>query len=80
MAYAALLCVRSQNWAHSRHPCSAGRKDYGAALQMFLHALTVPSHVVNAITLEAYKKWILISLIHSGGQLIAAGQHVSCLG
>eukprot|EP00891_Asterochloris_glomerata_P000013 jgi/Astpho2/13/e_gw1.00001.28.1_t len=45
-----------------------GRKDYGAALQIFLHALTVPSHVVNAITLEAYKKWILVSLINSGSQ------------
>ena len=46
---------------------------------MFLHALTVPSHVVNAITLEAYKKWILVSLIHSGGQRIAAGLPVPCM-
>ncbi len=47
---------------------------------MFLHALTVPSHVVNAITLEAYKKWILVSLINSGGLLKAVGPRIPALG
>ena len=45
----------------------AGRKQYPDALRMLLHALTAPTFVVNAITMAAHKKHVLVSLIHAGG-------------
>lgn len=33
---------------------------------MFLYTLTAPTMVVNAITMAAYKKYVLVSLIHAG--------------
>jgi COP9 signalosome complex subunit 3 len=44
----------------------AGRKQYGSALERLLAVLTAPSMVVNAITLTAYKKYVLVSLIQHG--------------
>lgn len=46
--------------------CFAGRKQYPEALQLLLQALTAPTMVVNAITVAAFKKYTLVSLIHSG--------------
>jgi hypothetical protein len=46
--------------------CGAGRRRYAAALEQFLQALTAPSMVVNAITVAAYKKYVLVSLLHAG--------------
>uniref|UniRef100_A0A0D3B137 COP9 signalosome complex subunit 3 N-terminal helical repeats domain-containing protein n=1 Tax=Brassica oleracea var. oleracea TaxID=109376 RepID=A0A0D3B137_BRAOL len=36
------------------------------ALELLYNVVTAPMHVVNAIALEAYKKYILVTLIHSG--------------
>lgn len=33
---------------------------------MFLFALTSPTMVVNAITMAAFRKHVLVSLIHTG--------------
>lgn len=44
----------------------AGRRRYPEALHMFLQGLTAPTFVVNAITIATYKKYALVSLIHSG--------------
>ncbi|CAL8463099.1 g2633 [Coccomyxa elongata] len=43
-----------------------GLRDYSKALNMFLYTLTAPTMVVNAITMAAYKKFVLVSLIHAG--------------
>ncbi|GAX80393.1 hypothetical protein CEUSTIGMA_g7832.t1 [Chlamydomonas eustigma] len=45
---------------------AAGSKMYSRALELLMQALTAPAVVANAIVLAAYKKLILISLIHSG--------------
>ena len=50
---------------HGR-PLLTGRKQYGPALERLLAVLTAPSMVVNAITLTAYKKYVLVSLIQHG--------------
>ena len=44
----------------------AGLKDHVKALAMFLFALTAPTMVVNAITMAAFRKHVLVSLIHTG--------------
>lgn len=44
----------------------AGRKTYADALRLLLHALTAPTFVVNAITLAAHAKYVLVCLIHTG--------------
>ncbi len=36
---------------------------------MFLFALTAPTMVVNAITMAAFRKHVLVSLIHTGTTL-----------
>ena len=41
----------------------AGRRHYKAALGRLQAVLTAPTMVVNAITLAAYKKWLLLGLI-----------------
>ena len=45
--------------------CS-GRKKYLDAQKLLLHALTCPSFVANAISVAAYKKFLLLSLILQG--------------
>lgn len=35
-------------------------------MQLLLHALTCPTQVVNAITVAAYKKFLLLSLLTQG--------------
>ena len=35
-------------------------------MHMFLQGLTAPTYVVNAITIATYKKYALVSLIHTG--------------
>jgi COP9 signalosome complex subunit 3 len=44
----------------------AARRKYAAALELFLLALAAPTYVVNAIAVAAYKKYVLVSLIHYG--------------
>ena len=44
----------------------AGRKQYKEATRLLLHALTCPTTVVNAITMAAYKKFLLLSLLTEG--------------
>ncbi len=46
---------------------AVGVKNYSKALNMFLYTLTAPTMVVNAITMAAYKRYVLVSLIHAGG-------------
>ncbi|WZZ38321.1 hypothetical protein YC2023_034580 [Brassica napus] len=43
-----------------------GLKRFQKALELLYNVVTAPMHVVNAIALEAYKKYILVTLIHSG--------------
>ncbi|GBG42279.1 hypothetical protein CBR_g75710, partial [Chara braunii] len=43
-----------------------GLKRFNKALQLFHHAITAPSTVLNAITIAAYKKFVLVSLIVNG--------------
>ncbi|CAI5990672.1 unnamed protein product [Closterium sp. NIES-65] len=40
-----------------------GLKQYQKALDLFMHAITSPAQVVNAITVSAYKRHVLVSLI-----------------
>jgi hypothetical protein len=48
-------------------PCSsAGRKQLSRALELFLQGLTAPTMVCSAITAATYKKYSLVSLIHTG--------------
>ena len=47
---------------------NAARRQYSRALDLLLQALTAPTMVVNAITMAAYKKYVLVSLIHKGSQ------------
>jgi len=44
----------------------AGLKRYGVAVNFFTLCVTAPTHVLNAIMLEAYKKCLLCSLVASG--------------
>ena len=39
---------------------------YADALELFLYGLTAPTMVLNAITMCSYKKYILVSLLHTG--------------
>ncbi|KAG6548598.1 hypothetical protein Mapa_010087 [Marchantia paleacea] len=43
-----------------------GLKRFGKALEFFQHAITAPATVLNAITIAAYKKFVLVCLIHNG--------------
>ncbi|AED92006.1 Proteasome component (PCI) domain protein [Arabidopsis thaliana] len=43
-----------------------GLKRFQKALELLYNVVTAPMHQVNAIALEAYKKYILVSLIHNG--------------
>ena len=44
----------------------AGVRRYADALELFLYGLTAPTMVLNAITMCSYKKYILVSLVHTG--------------
>ncbi|VVB14438.1 unnamed protein product [Arabis nemorensis] len=43
-----------------------GLKKFQKASELLFNAVTAPMHLVNAIALEAYKKYILVSLILNG--------------
>ncbi|KAF3537886.1 hypothetical protein F2Q69_00018799, partial [Brassica cretica] len=43
-----------------------GQKKFQKALELLYNVVTAPMHSVNAIALEAYKKYVLVTLIHSG--------------
>ncbi|KAF8060061.1 CSN3 [Scenedesmus sp. PABB004] len=45
---------------------AAGRKQLARALELFLQGLTAPTYVCSAITAATYRKYVLVSLIHSG--------------
>lgn len=47
-------------------PALPGRKQHGRAMELFLLGLTAPTHVLNAITAATYKKYVLVSIIHTG--------------
>lgn len=42
-----------------------GMKSWPKALEMFQHAITAPAMALNAITVASYKKFVVVSLIHS---------------
>jgi COP9 signalosome complex subunit 3 len=43
-----------------------GVKDFGKAVELFKHGFTAPAAVLSAIMVECYKKYTLVSLLHSG--------------
>ncbi|KAL9236545.1 hypothetical protein vseg_011199 [Gypsophila vaccaria] len=43
-----------------------GLKDFAKALELLLNVVTAPMSTLSAIAVEAYKKYILVSLIHNG--------------
>ena len=59
---------------------AAGLKNYSKALNRFLYTLTAPTMVVNAITMAAYKRYVLVSLIHAGEPSLAnCRRHIALL-
>jgi hypothetical protein len=53
-------------WTFDRGMICIGLKRFQKALELLYNVVTAPMHQVNAIALEAYKKYILVSLIHNG--------------
>lgn len=43
-----------------------GLKRFNKALEFFQHAITAPATTLTAVTVEAYKKFVLVSLIQTG--------------
>jgi COP9 signalosome complex subunit 3 len=43
-----------------------GSKRFARSLELLLQAMTAPAVVANAIVIAAYKKLVLVSLIHTG--------------
>lgn len=43
------------------------RRKYAPALELFLLAITAPTHILSAIAVAAWKKFVVVSLIHDGG-------------
>ena len=43
-----------------------GKRRYRRALDLLLTAITVPTYVVNAITIACIKKYVLVALLHMG--------------
>ncbi|PHT61245.1 COP9 signalosome complex subunit 3 [Capsicum annuum] len=43
-----------------------GQKHFGKALELLHNVVTAPMSTLNAIAVEAYKKYVLVSLIHLG--------------
>jgi hypothetical protein len=52
----------------------AGRKQLSRALELFLQGLTAPTYVCSAITAATYKKYAVVSLIHTGEEDSESGQ------
>jgi COP9 signalosome complex subunit 3 len=46
--------------------CYAALKKWEKAIQFFETVITAPAQIASAIMIEAYKKYILVSLIHKG--------------
>eukprot|EP01126_Amoeba_proteus_P026396 TRINITY_DN2613_c0_g2_i1.p1 TRINITY_DN2613_c0_g2~~TRINITY_DN2613_c0_g2_i1.p1 ORF type:complete len:302 (+),score=49.76 TRINITY_DN2613_c0_g2_i1:89-994(+) len=46
--------------------CYISQKQYSKALQYFENVISAPAYAVSAIMVEAYKKYLLVSLIHLG--------------
>lgn len=46
--------------------CYVGMKKYNKALEFFEAVISAPAVVISAIMVEAYKKYVLISLCHKG--------------
>ncbi len=47
-------------------PPPPGRKQYARALELLLQAVTAPALAGNAIVVAAYKKYVLVCLLHLG--------------
>lgn len=45
---------------------TTARRKYAAALELFLLAITAPTYVASAIAVAAWKKYVVVSLIHNG--------------
>ncbi|GLC41581.1 hypothetical protein PLESTB_000699900 [Pleodorina starrii] len=56
-----------------------GRKQYPRALELLLQAVTAPAVAGNAIVAAAYKKYVLVCLIHAGGLLHLPKYTSSCV-
>lgn len=54
-------------------PCP-GRKEWPRALELLMLALTAPCLVNNAIILDCYKLYVLVSLIHGGEMTVFLSQ------
>ncbi|GFY87337.1 proteasome component (PCI) domain protein [Actinidia rufa] len=64
-------------WHLDRGMICIGQKRYRKALELLHNVVTAPMSTINAIAVEAYKKYILISLIHLGQPYI---ELVTCYG
>uniref|UniRef100_A0A0D3AIZ2 COP9 signalosome complex subunit 3 n=1 Tax=Brassica oleracea var. oleracea TaxID=109376 RepID=A0A0D3AIZ2_BRAOL len=53
-------------FTYDRGMICIGQKKFQKALELLYNVVTAPMHSVNAIALEAYKKYVLVTLIHSG--------------
>ncbi|KAI4350543.1 hypothetical protein L6164_004990 [Bauhinia variegata] len=54
-----------------------GQKRYEKALELLHNVVTAPMPTINAIAVEAYKKYILVSLIHHGQFSISLPKYAS---
>ncbi|CAI9763144.1 unnamed protein product [Fraxinus pennsylvanica] len=54
-----------------------GQKKFSKALELLHNVVTAPMSVLNAIAIEAYKKYILVSLIHLGQFSISFPKYTS---
>lgn len=59
-------CLSVADVLHLLDVHAAGLKQLPRALELFLQGLTAPTFVWSSITAAAYKKYLLISLIHNG--------------
>ncbi|XP_022895068.1 COP9 signalosome complex subunit 3 [Olea europaea var. sylvestris] len=61
--YGAMICI--------------GQKKFSKALELLHNVVTAPMSILNAIVVEAYKKYILVSLIHVGQFSISFPKYTS---
>ncbi|KAL2505340.1 COP9 signalosome complex subunit 3 [Abeliophyllum distichum] len=54
-----------------------GQKKFSKALELLHNVVTAPMSILNAIAVEAYKKYILVSLIHLGQFSISFPKYTS---
>lgn len=54
-----------------------GQKQYRKALELLHNVVTAPMSIISAIAVEAYKKYILVSLIHLGQYSISFPKYTS---